>query len=145
MSYTEYAQTSAPPAPPQGGYPPQPSPPPPASPYAPASLPPPAAPMMTQMPNARPTLFGAMPCPHCGAKMTWETSYSRSAMRWFGVVGILLIYPWTASYICPQHGEVGERVFPPAHKSVATMRKVLSTVAGAVLLALGVWVLILLQ
>jgi len=67
-----------------------------------------------------------------------------AAMRWFGVVGILLIYPWTAKYICPQHGDVSEAVFPPPHKSVATMRKALSTITGAVLLVLAIWLLTML-
>jgi hypothetical protein len=138
MSYTQYAQRSAPVQSVQGGHPSQPSPPP--SPYAPTPLSPPT-PMMTQMPTARPSLFGAMPCPHCGQKMAWRSDRHMAAMRWFGLVGILLIYPWTAKYICPQHGEVSEAVFPPAHKSVAGTRKALSTITGLVLLVLAIWLL----
>jgi len=142
MGTTDFTQRSAPGQVMQQSMPPPA--PPPASPYAQPSLSPPAPPGM-QMRAAKPGLFRAMPCPHCGMKMAWETSHSHSAMRWFGVVGILLIYPLTAHYVCPQHGLVEESSFPPGHKSVATMRKVLSVGAGLGLLGAAIWVLTLLQ
>jgi hypothetical protein len=80
-------------------------------------------------------LFGAVPCPACGAATHTGSVGGVIASQAAGLVGRLVYSAIAAKYICPAHGEVPRDAFPAHHRSAIDMRRFLKLgVAGALLL-----------
>jgi len=150
MAQTVYEQDSAcmtnpyetpPPPPPMMETfdpPPPPPPPPMQAMQATDTLSPPATPMYPAAP-AKASVFGAMTCPTCGAQMNWQSDHAGSGMRWFGLVGLLMAYPLTAKFRCPQHGIVPDSSLAPAQQSAALIRKLILAASGLGVLGGAIW------
>jgi hypothetical protein len=88
-------------------------------------------------------LFGAVPCPACGAKTHTKSVGSAIAMQAAGVVGMLIHSAATAKYTCPVNGGVPRGAFPRQHQSAIDLRRFLKIGLSGALLLLVVSLVIL--
>ncbi len=80
-------------------------------------------------------LFGAVPCPACGATTHTGSVGGAVAARAAGLVGMLVYSAIAANYTCPTHGTVPREAVPAHHRNAIDMRRFLKIgAAGALLL-----------
>ena len=87
----------------------------------------------------RGSLLTAVPCPTCGADLSWRPPSGAASVVALALAGLPFAYPWTARYHCPKCGLVDERTLSPRLRMVTLARKLLLTAAGVAAVGGALW------
>ena len=114
------------------------SPPPPAVLSVPTALPSPRVPTSLPRGIEEATLFGDVPCPHCGETIRVSYGPANAAVPVLGVAGALILMPFVARYRCERHGSLALFDFPSQAVRVLLFRRILIFLSGVAVLLLAI-------
>jgi len=90
--------------------------------------------------SQNPGIFGAIPCPQCGAPTTSQSGENLVASHG-GMVGMMLSHAFTAQYFCPEHGEIDKSSLPHPHRNAIFLRKFLMVASAMGIFIVIIWIL----